>query len=129
MESGLLSVSPYVEDARSLAQMLDDASLNVVHVRGLKDAANKLETGNFQVVVSEANLEDGTWFDLLQLTRSLGTELVVTDPWADGRFWAEAISLGAYDLLAQPFRDTEVRRVLASASMRRSGYMAAAGGS
>jgi len=34
MESGLLSVSPYVEDARSLAQMLDDASLNVVHVRG-----------------------------------------------------------------------------------------------
>ena len=83
MDSGLLLVSPYPQDARSLAQMLDDASLNVVHVRGLKDAASKLETGNFQVVVTEVNLEDGTWLDLLQLTRSLGTELVVTDPWAE----------------------------------------------
>ena len=116
MDSGLLFVSPYPQDARSLAQMLDDASLNVVHVRGLKDAARKLETANYQVVVTEANLEDGTWLDLLQLTRSLGTELVVTDPWADGRFWAEAINLGAYDLLAQPFHETEVRRLIASAS-------------
>jgi DNA-binding NtrC family response regulator len=118
MDSGLLFVSPYPQDARSLAQMLDDASLSVVHVRNLKDAASKLETGNFQVVVTEANLEDGTWLDLLQLTRSLGTELVVTDPWADGRFWAEVINLGAYDLLAQPFHETEVRRLIASASSR-----------
>ena len=61
--------SPYPQDARSLAQMLDDASLNVVHVRGLKDAASKLETGNFQVVVTEANLGDGTWLDLLRVAR------------------------------------------------------------
>ncbi len=76
MGSGLLFVSPYPQDAVSLAQMLDDASLDVIHVQGLKDAASKLETGNFQVVVTEANLEDGTWLDLLELTRSLGTELV-----------------------------------------------------
>ena len=52
------------------------------------------------------------------LTRSLGMELAVRDPWADGRFWAEAINLGAYDLLAQPFHETEVRRLIASASSR-----------
>ena len=119
MDSGLLFVSPYPQDARSLAQMLHDASLNVVHVRNLKDAASKLETGDFQVVVTEANFEDGTWLDLLQLTRSLGTELVVTDPWADGRFWAEAINLGAYDLLAQPFDETEVRRLIGMALLGR----------
>ena len=119
MDSGLLFVSPYSEDALSLARMLDDASLNVVHVCGLKDAASKLETGGFQVVVTATNLEDGTWLDLLHLTRSLGTELLVTDAWADARFWAEAINLGAYDLLAQPFQGTEVRRVIASASSRR----------
>ncbi len=113
MGSGLLFVSPYPQDAVSLAQMLDDASLDVIHVQGLKDAASKLETGNFQVVVTEANLEDGTWLDLLELTRSLGTELVVTNPWADDRFWAEAINLGAYDLLAQPFQRGEVRRLSA----------------
>src|SRR5260370_25842086 len=89
--------------------MLDDASLKVAHVRRLKDAASKLETGNFQVVVTEANLEDGSGLDFLERTRSLGTELVVTDPWADGRRWAEAINLGVYDLLAQPFHEPELR--------------------
>ena len=78
-DSGLPFVSPYPQDAHSLAQMLDDASLKIAHVRRLKDAATKLETGNSQVVVTEANLEDGSGLDFLQRTRSLGTELVVTD--------------------------------------------------
>ena len=119
MYSGVLFVSPYLQDARSLAQMLDDVSLPLVHASSLKDAASKLEAGNFQVVLTEATLEDGTWLDVLRLARRTNTELVVTDPWADARFWAEAINMGAYDVLAQPFFDTEVRRVLASASSRR----------
>src|SRR5215470_15549885 len=103
MQSGVLFVSPYSQDARSLAQMLDDVSLPLVHANSLKDAVSKLENGNFQVVLTEANLEDGTWLDLLRIVRPTNTQLVVTDPWADARFWAEAISMGAYDLLAQPF--------------------------
>jgi len=67
-----------------LAQMLDDASRKVAHVRRLKDAASKLETGNFQVVVTEANLEEGSGLDFLQRTRSLGTELVVITSSAGG---------------------------------------------
>jgi DNA-binding NtrC family response regulator len=126
MDSGLLFVSPSPQDALSLAQMLDDESLNVVHARGLKDAANQLENGNFRVVVTEANLEDGTWLDVLRLTRSLHLELVVTDPWADAQFWAEVINLGAYDLLAQPFHKTEVRRLIARdgfASFRKDSHL------
>ena len=69
--------------------------------------------------MTEANLEDGTWLDLLQLTRELRMKLVVTDPWADARFWAEVINLGGYDVLAQPFQETEVRRLIASATSRR----------
>ena len=124
MQSGVLFVSPYSQDARSLAQMLDDVSLPLVHANSLNDAANKLENGNFQVVLTEANLEDGTWLDLLRLVRPTDTRLVVTDPWADARFWAEAISMGAYDLLAQPFFGMEVRRVLTSASGRKSSLTA-----
>ena len=120
MNSGVLFVSPYPQDARSLAQMLGDVSLPLIHALSLKEAASKLETDNFQVVLTEATLEDGTWLDVLQLALSLDTELVVTHPWADARFWAEAINLGAYDLLAQPFSGTEVQRVLSSASSRKS---------
>jgi two-component system response regulator PilR (NtrC family) len=124
MQSGVLFVSPYSQDARSLAQMLHDVSLPLIHANSLKEAASKLETDNFQVILTEANLEDGTWLDVLRIARLTNTELIVTDPWADARFWAEAISMGAYDLLAQPFFSTEVRRVLTTASGRKSSVKA-----
>ena len=47
-------------------------------------------------------------------------EVIVTDPLADSRFWAEALNLGAYDLLAQPFYEPEVRRILKNACSRPS---------
>jgi DNA-binding NtrC family response regulator len=122
MDSGVLFVSPYPQDARSLAQMLDGSSLPIVHARCLQDASSKLETRGFQVILSEADLEDGTWMDTLRLAHRFGVELVVTHAWADASFWAEAINLGAYDVLAQPFQRTEVRRVLASASGARMAF-------
>ncbi len=119
MGSAVLFVSPHLEDVESLSEMLADASVGVVHATNLKDATKKLDSGWFPVVLTESTLEDGSWQDLLNLTRATGSELVVTDLWADSRFWAEAINLGAYDLLAQPFQQTEVRRVIASASAQR----------
>ncbi len=118
MDSVVLFVSPYLKDAQSLSQMLDEASVNLVHATSLKEAAIELANHRFPVVLTEANLEDGNWQDVLRLARPAGAELVVTNPWADARFWAEAINLGAFDLLAQPFHGTEVRRVLSSASSR-----------
>ena len=115
MDSNVLFVSPYVRDANSLAEILDEVS-TVVHASSLKDAVSRLRAANFGVVLTEAKLDDGNWLDLLELTRRLGTELVVTDAWADAQLWALAINMGAYDMLAQPFHGTEVRRVLASAS-------------
>ena len=44
---------------------------------------------------------------------------------AAARFWAEALNLGAYDLLAQPFYEPEVRRILSNACSRPS-YRASA---
>ena len=46
------------------------------------------------------------------------TEVIVTDPQADACFWAEALNRGAYDLLAQPFYEPEVRRILYNACSR-----------
>ena len=127
MDSNVLFVSPYVQDANSLAEMLDEGS-TVVHASSLKDAVSRLRAAHFGVVLTEAKLDDGNWLDLLELTRRLGTELVVTDAWADAQFWAMAINMGAYDMLAQPFHGTEVRRVLASASSHQTSSRARAAG-
>jgi DNA-binding NtrC family response regulator len=116
MGSVVLFVSPHVQDASTIAKILDQVSVAVVHAVGLKEAVSRMKAAWFPVVLSEAKLEDGTWRDLLPLTRGQRSELVVTDAFADARSWAEAINLGAFDMLVQPFHATEVCRVLASAS-------------
>ena len=118
MDSGILFVSPYPQDAASLSNLLTAVSIPIEHASCLEEAASKLQENRFQAVLTEAELEDGTWRDVLNLARRLPRrlEVVVTHPWADASLWAEAISVGAYDLLAQPFEGMEVRRVLKSAS-------------
>jgi DNA-binding NtrC family response regulator len=116
VNSAVLFVSPNRQDAQSLTSMLVEASMELVHAAGLRNAAERLKSRLFPVVLTEAKLEDGTWLDVLHLARPANAELVVTDPWADARFWAEAINMGAFDLLVQPFQRMEVQRVLASAA-------------
>src|SRR5882762_4092315 len=123
MDSNVLFVSPHVQDAKSLAEILGST---VVHASSLKDAVSRLRTGHFGVVLTESKLDDGNWLDLLELTRPLGTQLVVTDAWADAQFWALAINMGAYDMLAQPLHGAEVRRVLASASSHQASVRSSA---
>ena len=44
--------------------------------------------------------------------------LIVASRLADERLWAEALNLGAYDVLAKPFDSTEVTRIVGMAWLR-----------
>ena len=87
------------------------------HVETLQQARTELQQGEYDVILTEAALPDGNWLDALHLAREYprDVEVIVTDPQADARFWAEALNLGAYDLLTQPFYEPEVRRILYNA--------------
>jgi DNA-binding NtrC family response regulator len=101
--------------------MLHTLPLNLEHVQSLGHARTRLNQLDYDVILTEADLPDGKWLDVLHLVRECPreTEVIVTDPQADARFWAEALNLGAYDLLAQPFYEPEVRRILYNACSRR----------
>jgi DNA-binding NtrC family response regulator len=120
MASKVLFVSGNRKDARTLARMLQSVPLAVDHAPSIQIARTKLTQGDYEIVLTEACLPDGKWLDVLHLVRDSGqpTEVIVTDPRADSEFWAEALNLGAYDLLAQPFYEPEVRRILCSACSR-----------
>ena len=120
MKSALLFVSPYREDAQQLSRMLSPLPLVFDHVPDLQQARAKLRQSRYGVILTEAGLPDGSWLDILSLARGMapGAEVIVTDPNADARFWAEALNLGAYDLLAQPFYESEVRSILYNACSR-----------
>ena len=100
--------------------MLDALPLGFDHVESVERARAKLRQDEYHVILTEAALPDGSWADVLLVARTCGSnvEVIVTDPHADARFWAEALNLGAYDMLAQPFYEPEVRRILTNACSR-----------
>jgi len=129
MCSRVLFISGRPGDARLLSRMLHDLPLTLEHVPSLRHARTRLNGEAYDLVVTEASLHDGKWLDVLHLVREMAScptpsgiagelNVIVTDPQADVHFWAEALNLGAYDLLAQPFYEPEVRRIIDNACSR-----------
>jgi DNA-binding NtrC family response regulator len=118
--SRILFLSGHLEDALRLSRMLESVPVQFDHTLTLGQARANLRRERYDLVLTEANLPDGTWMDVLELARQLprDVEVIVTDRNADARFWAEALNLGAYDLLAQPFYAPEVRRIVSYACSR-----------
>lgn len=121
MRSRILFISGHRDDARRLSQMLQADPLVMDHVETLRQARAALQQGDYRVILTEAALPDGKWLEALDLARecSSDAEVIVTDPHADARLWSEALNLGAYDLLSQPYYEPEVRRILNNACSRR----------
>jgi DNA-binding NtrC family response regulator len=120
MRSRILFISGHRDDARNLSQMLQNLPLILDYVGSLHHARTMLQQEDYDVILTEAIFPDGNWIDVLHLARESPRELevIVTDPHADARLWAEALNLGVYDLLAQPFYQPEVRRILYNACCR-----------
>ena len=120
MRSRILFLSGHREDARRLSRMLHTLPVTLDYAGSLQQARTLLQDSQYDVILTEAELPDGKWIDVLNLAREipLRAEVIVTDPQADARFWAEALNLGAYDLLAQPFYEPEVCRILYNACSR-----------
>ena len=112
MRSWILFISGRRSDALLLTRMLRGLHVLVDHASNVGQARNKLRQRHFNAILTEAALPDGSWRDILNATSESPTQVIVTDPQADARLWAEALNLGAFDLLPQPFYEPEVRRIL-----------------
>jgi DNA-binding NtrC family response regulator len=120
MRPRVLYISGHPEDARGLTRMLFGLPLALHHAKSVRQARQKTQEHHYTVLLTDSVLPDGTWLDVLHLSHESTSDLqvIVTDPKADARFWAEALNLGAYDLLSQPFYEPEVRRILSNACSR-----------
>src|SRR5215469_10117329 len=121
MRSRILFLSGRPEDARQISHMVQPLHAMVEHVATLHQARAKLRECEYDIVLTEAALPDGNWLDVLHLIRDCTQEpeILLTDPQADSRLWSEALNRGVYDLIAQPFYEPEVRRILHNACTRK----------
>jgi DNA-binding NtrC family response regulator len=119
----VLSVSPSEADHVALYNILQQPALDtdcgwVVHpVSSFASTAEALAEHAIPIVISEDNLHPGTWRTILDFISALPDPplLIVASRLADERLWAEALNLGAWDVLAKPFDRQEVIRVVSSA--------------
>jgi DNA-binding NtrC family response regulator len=77
-----------------------------------------LSQSEIDVVISDMDFPDGSWRDIARLSERVSEQppavIIATDV-LEPRLWAEALSCGAYDVLAKPFNTREVLHVVRSA--------------
>jgi len=118
----ILSVSPYAEDHGALENILRHDSNStgkwkLVTAPTLQRATTMLRINQIPIALCERDLDHGSWNELLDRAAIMPHSplLIVTSRWADERLWAEALNLGAYDVLAKPFDATEVVHIVSLA--------------
>ena len=122
----ILSVSAIQEDHIALESTFRNPSLWTPYTDSqwrlntsltLASAMTALQGSRIPVVLCERDLLPGTWRAMLAqlMLMTCPPLLIVTSRLADEYLWAEALNLGAYDVLAKPFDKGEVVRVVSLA--------------
>jgi DNA-binding response OmpR family regulator len=108
----VLSVSPLAPDHTLLESIIRHSRWSLFKADTLASAISILLRQEISVVLCERELQPGRWTDILDHLRDLEhpPALIVTSRLADERLWAEALNLGAWDVLAKPFDQREVIR-------------------
>ena len=119
-EENVVSILLITSDDRhesALRSALDAAAYTTHRVSKCGEGLLFLAEHTAEVVLVDADLPDGTWRSILDLTSSLPNppQLVVFSRLADDSLWGEVLNLGGYDVLAAPLEVEEVRRTLSRA--------------
>lgn len=126
----VLSIGPLEEDHSALSRIIAGAQWPLCPTSQWKlQSCSNLDSGisflkahRAPLVICEGNLGAVTWREFWIQAATLPDPpfLIVTSRLADEHLWAEALNLGAYDVLAKPFRSEEVVRTLSQAWLHRT---------
>lgn len=126
----VLSVGLVPQDHASLQDILSlnsrlsasDFHWHVESCGTVPGALAAIQNNRVPVVLCEREFSSQSWRQLLEPLNQLSDPpcLIVTSRMADEYLWAEALNLGAYDVLARPFDPVEVVRVFSSAWLHRT---------
>jgi DNA-binding NtrC family response regulator len=109
------------EFAHELARLLNEVpSFIHDHVETLQQAKARLRSETYDVIITDADLTDGTWLNVMHMIREsvIEPKVILTDPSADDELRAKALSCGVYGVIAQPFDSCKVLGTLTNACSR-----------
>jgi len=111
-----LVVTPDYNMRGNLGEALLLSGVAPVFAASVADAAYHLATSSVTFIVSEHHLSDGSYSDLLSLSRAsvAPPPLVVVSTTGDWPDYFEAIDRGAFDFLAYPLIPGELQRIVSA---------------
>jgi DNA-binding response OmpR family regulator len=112
-----LLVGNYDTDGLMVRQVFQQAGWRLFEAQNRRRALDCLTRNSVHVVITEHDLPRWDWRAVLQDLRNMDRppQLILASRKADDRLWAEALNVGAYDVLRRPMDRDEVERVIASA--------------
>jgi len=112
-----LLVGAYERDRQLLHEIFRNPGWKLFEAASRRRALRYLDRYPIQVVIAQAEVPEWGWRRVLRdlRDRDRPPQLIVTSRNADDRLWAEALNLGAFDVLAEPFERHEVERAVESA--------------
>jgi DNA-binding NtrC family response regulator len=112
----ILSVSPHDEDCASLERIFKSgkSGWTVIASATVASALSVLREIPIPIVICDCDISSGRWGEMLDHLPFLPDPplFIVTSRLADERLWAEALNLGAWDVLAKPFDADEAIRIV-----------------
>lgn len=105
----VLAVAPE-PDRATLRRMFEHSRWTLLEAETLAEATATLGQSFSLVLLCEPVLPDGTWAELLDLTRGLPLPppVIVTARQADDDFWMQVLNRGGYNVLGKPFSEKEL---------------------
>ena len=103
----------------SLRLALEEQSIDILLARNCAEAALALWSDPPpHLVFTGVKLTDGTWADILTLSRKASepVNVIVVAPFVDVGFYVETIERGAFDFIVPPYSDPELLHVVRTAA-------------
>ena len=117
-----------VDDSRETCDLLelllgegkDGMDLEVVKATKPQEALDQLKAGNFELMLSDINLEaDLDGLDLLRAAKPLGVETILLTGFGTLEKALEAVREGAFDFISKPWNNEELKALVKRAIVRK----------
>ena len=110
----ILAISPFEEDHARLREIFSHTNWKLYSAHTWREAFQVLERVDISLVICERECPEGNWRELFGRIEEQGNPVpfVVCSESPGLELWAEAINLGAFDVLAKPFDMVDVLRMV-----------------